>query len=160
MRNGCEGAQPRKMNIWHAFCVVRDIFLIPHFWCGTAFHKTGPIIFIYLVSVKELLHSSSCLLRYKFRRSFYNILSFSVFPPVYFWARLITSFSTAVSYIYPSVLFTCIYNTAGRRSQNELGAINRSYFELFCFCDFCVEAQLYNGSCRKYNWEDPAYFYF
>lgn len=82
----------------------------------------------------------------------YNFLFFSSL----FWS---TS-STAISSIYPSVLVTCIYNTAGRRSQNELGAINRSYFELFCFCDFCVEAQLYNGSCRKYNWEDPAYFYF
>jgi hypothetical protein len=66
----------------------------------------------------------------------------------------------AISSTYPSILVTCIYNTAGRRSQNELGAINRSYFELVCFCDFCVEAQLYNGSCGKYNWEDPAYFYF
>lgn len=121
--------------------------------------KLGQFFFIYLISVKELLSSFSCLSRFKFRRHFYNNVSFSISSPVYFGARFITS-STAISSIYPSVLVTFIYNTAGRRSQNELGAINRSYFELFCFCDFCVEAQLFNGSCRKYNWEDPACFYF
>jgi len=58
-------------------CVL--LFLIPHFRCGTAFHKTRSIIFIYLVSVKEHLISFSCLSRYKFRRHFYNKVSFSVF---------------------------------------------------------------------------------
>jgi len=116
---------------------------------------------LYLSGISERAFEFLFVLsRYKFRRHFYNKVSFSVSSPVYFGARFITPFSTAISSIYPSVLVSCIYNTAGRRSQNELGAINRSYFELFCFCDFCVEAQLYIGSCRKYNWEDPAYFYF
>jgi hypothetical protein len=35
----------------------------------------------------------------------------------------------------PSVLVMCIFNPAGRGSQNELGAINRSYFKALCFCD-------------------------
>ena len=39
-------------------CVL--LFPIPHFWCGTAFHKTRSIIFIYLISVKEVLSSFSC----------------------------------------------------------------------------------------------------
>jgi len=49
-------------------CVL--LFLIAHFLCGTAFHETRSIIFIYLVSVKELLSSFSCLSRYKFPRHF------------------------------------------------------------------------------------------
>jgi hypothetical protein len=48
------------------------MFLIPPFRCGIAFHRTRPILFIHLLSVKELLSSVSRLLRYNLRTNCYN----------------------------------------------------------------------------------------
>jgi hypothetical protein len=70
----CKGAmivKERSRGKWaYDTRAVLRVLLLPilHFWCGIAFRRTTPIIFTYLIPLKELLSYFSCLLHYSLRR--------------------------------------------------------------------------------------------